>query len=308
MKNLVSVHRLASDNNVFLEFHPDFFLIKDRDTKSTLLEGPCRRGLYPLLPTPASKQVFGVNKVPLERWHGRLGHPSIPIVQRVVSSHKLPCLPFALNKDAVCDACQKGNSHQLPYPTSTSASSHPFELIFSDVWGAAPESAGRYKYYVSFIDDFSKFTWIYLLKHKYEVFEKFQDFQNLVERSFDRKIIAVQTDWGGEYEKLNSFFTRIGISHLVSCPHAHQQNGAAERKHRHIVEVGLFLLAHTHMPLKFWDEVFLAATYLINRTPSKVIDFETPLERLYNTKPDYASLRVFAFLVGLIFAHIITIN
>jgi histone deacetylase 1/2 len=74
------------------------------------------------------------------------------------------------------------------------------------------------------------------------------------------------------------------------------------------VEVGLFLLAHTHMPLKFWDEVFLAATYLINRTPSKVIDFETPLERLYNTKPDYASLRVFAFLVGLIFAHIITIN
>jgi histone deacetylase 1/2 len=176
------------------------------------------------------------------------------------------------------------------------------------VWGAAPESAGRYKYYVSFIDDFSKFTWIYLLKHKSEVFEKFQDFQNLVERSFDRKIIAVQTDWGGEYEKLNSFFTKVGISHLVSCPHAHQQNGAAERKHRHIVEVGLFLLAHTHMPLKFWDEVFLAATYLINRTPSKVIDFETPLERLYNTKPDYASLRVFAFLVGLIFAHIITIN
>jgi histone deacetylase 1/2 len=47
-KNLVSVHRLASDNNVFFEFHPDHFLIKDRDTKSTLLEGPCRKGLYPL--------------------------------------------------------------------------------------------------------------------------------------------------------------------------------------------------------------------------------------------------------------------
>jgi hypothetical protein len=64
------------------------------------------------------------------------------------------------------------------------------------VWGAALESAGRYKYYVSFIDDFSKFTWIYLLKYKSEVFEKFRDFQNLVERFFDQKIVAVQTDWG----------------------------------------------------------------------------------------------------------------
>jgi histone deacetylase 1/2 len=92
---------------------------------------------------------------------------------------------------------------------------------------------------VSFIDGYSKFTWIYLLKYKYEVFHKFQEFQTLVERLFNR---AMQTDWGGEYQKLNSFFNKIGIIHRVSCPHAHQQNGAAERKHRHIVEVGLSLL------------------------------------------------------------------
>jgi hypothetical protein len=61
---------------------------------------------------------------------------------------------------------------------------------------------------VSFIDDFSKFTWVYLLKHKSEVFHKFQEFQTLVERLFDRKIISMQTDWGGEYEKLNPFFTK----------------------------------------------------------------------------------------------------
>jgi histone deacetylase 1/2 len=290
-KNLVSVHCLASNNNVFLEFHPNFFLIKDRDTRSTLVEGPCRKGLYPL-PSTAPKQDFSINKVSLDRWHNRLGHPSFPIVERVLKNHKLSFSP-ELNKDVVCDACQKGKSHQLPYPVSTSVSSHPLELVFSDVWGAAPESAGCFKYYVSFIDDYSKFTWIYLLKYKSEVYEKFRDFQNLIERSFGRKILAVQSDWGGEYEKLHSFFTKIGISHLVSCPHAHQQNGPAERKHRHIVEVGLSLLAHAHMPLKFCDEAFLAATYLINRTPSRVISFSTPLERLYHTKPDYASLRVF---------------
>jgi hypothetical protein len=112
--------------------------------------------MYPLPSTPASsKQACGVNKVPLDRWHHRLGHPSFRIVEGVLRDHKLPC-SFDSNKDVVCDACQKAKSHQLPYPTSTSTSSHPLELVFSDVWGPAPESAGRSKYYVSFIDDFSK--------------------------------------------------------------------------------------------------------------------------------------------------------
>jgi len=103
----------------------------------------------------------------------------------------------------------------------------------------------------------------------------------------------MQTDWGGEYQTLNSFFAKIGITHLMSCPHTHQQNGAAERKHRHIVEVGLALLAHASIPLKFWDEAFLSATYLINRTPSRVIHNSTPLKRLFQHDPDYAFLRVF---------------
>src|SRR4051812_11335930 len=149
------------------------------------------------------------------------------------------------------------------------------------------------KNYVSFIDDFRKFTWIYLLKSKSEVLSIFQEFQKLVERQFNRKNIAVQSDRGGEYEKLNSFFQELGISHHVSCPHAHQQNGSAERKHRHIVEVGLSLLAAASMPLKFWDEAYLTAVRLINILPSRVIKNEAPTERLFHTKPDYAPLRIF---------------
>jgi histone deacetylase 1/2 len=193
----------------------------------------------------------------------------------------------------VCDACQQGKSHQLPYLVSSGVSKYPLELVFSNVWGHVPESVGRKKYYVSFIDDFSKFTWIYLLKFKSEVFQKFHEFQALVERLFDRKILAMQTDWGGEYHKLNSFFNKAGIAHHVSCPHAHQRNGSAERKHRHIVEVGLSLLAHASMPLKFWDEAFLSAAYLINRVPSKTIGNRTPLEVLFGQKPDYTSMRIF---------------
>jgi histone deacetylase 1/2 len=149
--------------------------------------------------------------------------------------------------------------------------------VFSDLWGPAPTFVGRYSYYVSFIDDYSKFTWIYLLKHKSEVFARFREFQSLVERQFNKKIRAVQSDWGGEYQSLNSFFKQIVIAHLVSCPHAHHQNGVAERKHRHIVEVGLTLVAHASMPLKFRDGAFLTAVFLINRLPTKVLNDETPL-------------------------------
>ena len=74
-------------------------------------------------------------------------------------------------------------------------STSPLDLVFSDVWGPALPSVGRFNYFVSFIDDYSKFTWIYLLRYKSEVFQCFHDFQSLVERQFNRKIRAMQTDW-----------------------------------------------------------------------------------------------------------------
>jgi hypothetical protein len=193
----------------------------------------------------------------------------------------------------VCDACMHAKSRQLPFPKSISVSTVPLELVFSDVWGLTPSSIGNHSYYVCFLDDFSKFTWIYLLKHKSEVFEKFHDFQAHDEHLFNSKILAIQTDWGREYHKLSSFFDRIGITHLLSCPHIHQQNGSAERKHRHIVEVGLALLAHASMPLKFWDGAFLIAIFLFNRLPTPVLSNASPLENLFDTKPAYTFLRTF---------------
>jgi histone deacetylase 1/2 len=125
------------------------------------------------------------------------------------------------------------------------------------------------------------------------VFARFREFQSLVERQFDRKIHAMQTDWGGEYQSLNSFFKQVGIAHHISCPHTHQQNGSAESKHRHIVEVGLTLLAHASMPLKFWDEAFLTVVFLINHLPTKVLQNKTPIFCLLGEEPDYTFLRTF---------------
>ena len=92
----------------------------------------------------AKKHVLSVTSPSLDRWHRRLGHPSSIIVSKIISQNKLPCVSLS-NNELVCDACQKGMSHQLPYPKSISESKFPLELIFSDVWGPAIETVGRKK-------------------------------------------------------------------------------------------------------------------------------------------------------------------
>ena len=101
---------------------------------------------------------------------------------------------------------------------------------------------------------------------------------------------------GGEYQSFTTLLQSSGIIHKVSCPHTHEQNGVAERKHRHIVESGLTLLAHASLPLKYWDEAFRTSVFLINRMPTPRLNLLSPLEVLFHTTPDYSSLRVFGCL------------
>lgn len=128
----------------------------------------CEGGLYPLkFSYNAQKTAFLGNRNSQDLWHQRLGHPSKSVVQLVLQQNNLP---FLKNDDEnVCNACQLAKSHQPPYSKSTHVSEIPLQLIFSDVWGPSFQSSGCSKYYVSFIDDYSKFTWIYLLNNKSDV-------------------------------------------------------------------------------------------------------------------------------------------
>jgi hypothetical protein len=89
------------------------------------------------------------------------------------------------------------------------------------------------------------------MSHKNDALPIFIKFQKYVERYFNLQIKSIQSDWGGEYRSLSTYIANCGISHRVFCPHTHQQNGAVERKHRHIVETGLALLYHASIPLRF---------------------------------------------------------
>lgn len=115
------------------------------------------------------------------------------------------------------------------------------------------------------------------------------------EKFLTSKIKQIQTDGGGEYTSHNfkNFLTQNGILHRITCPYTSQQNGIAERKHRHVIETSLALLAQSHLPPKFWVEAVNTAVYLIFRLPSSTIQFSSPYFKLYKAKPDYSLLRVF---------------
>jgi hypothetical protein len=136
-KNLVSIHRLAVDNSIFVEFHP-FFLIKDQKTKTVLLKGRCIGGMYPL-PLDEIKQACSAARCPISTWHIRLGQASNRVVEQIIRMHNLVSLQKSMN-NSICDACQQAKSYQLPYSNSMSNSKFPLELVYSDVWGPAPES------------------------------------------------------------------------------------------------------------------------------------------------------------------------
>ena len=112
-RNLLSVPKLTYDNNVFCEFHPFDLFIKDRDTRAVLLSGRLYQGLY-RLEHPGVSRVFSGVRVSSSQWHARLGHPATPIVRHVLRRHELPSVS-SNNDVAVCDACQQGKSHQLPF-------------------------------------------------------------------------------------------------------------------------------------------------------------------------------------------------
>jgi hypothetical protein len=162
------------------------FFVKYRDTREPILRGHCRGGLYEIK-APIIKQALNSVKVSRNTWHSRLGHLALQVVQHVLHRHDLPSIGESNKVTSVCDACQQGKSHQLPFSLSTRVTQSPLEIIYSDVWGPAQNSISGHHFYVSFVDAYSRFTWLYLLKHKSDVYNVFLQFQKHVERLLNRK-------------------------------------------------------------------------------------------------------------------------
>ena len=177
--NLLSVHQLTKDKNCKVTFDSNSFIIQDKASNKIMYRGLNSQGLYHLpiasnYSTPACHTAL----VTSSTWHHRLGHPSSSKLAHWNKNFKLGCN----NKDfqSLCTTCVS-KSHRLPLYLSNSTSNKPLSLIHSDVWGPFSTSKDGYHYYVLFIDDFSRFTWIYPLHQKSELFSKFLLFKSCTE-------------------------------------------------------------------------------------------------------------------------------
>ena len=172
----------------------------------------------------------------------------------------------------------------------------PLELVHSDVCGKVGEkSLSGGEYFVTFIDDYSRYVWIYILKKKCEVFPCFQKWKASVERMTGHKVKTLRSDNGGEYTSTDfgSYLINEGIRHELTVPHTPEQNGVAERSNRTLMESVCAMLADSKLPHKFWAEALSTAVFLLNRSPTKALQNITPYEACYSRKPDVSCLRIF---------------
>jgi len=253
-KPLLSVQKFCLENNVFFEFHSFVFYVKDLITKEVLLSGHSRDGLYIMSESSATSlpQAFltARRSTSADVWHRRLGHPSSRILRLLVSNKKVSCKSKQFHFD--CQACPLGKSSRLSLGPTGHKTSAPLELIYSDVWGPSPMlSSDGFRYFVIFVDAHTKYIWLFPLVAKSDVFTIFHQFQTQVERQFSVKIKYVQTDWGGEYQKLNTFFKSIGIHHHLICPHTHEHTQPPAHFYLHYFPHSLspLLFYHRFLPL-----------------------------------------------------------
>lgn len=281
-KNLLSIIKLTNDSPVDILFSNKFLSIHNHNTKEVIAKGRVEVGLYLLEQGNKAFIASLRNKsthASFEIWHNGIGHVAFDIVYLL---QNLGCLSLTsvLPKPDICSSCQISKSKCFPFDENYKRDTHVLDLIHCDLWGRTPiPSTDGYRYYVIFVDDYSRFTWFYPLKVKYDFTQILTNFLTFVQTQFSCKLKTFQSDGCIEFinQKSQQTFLTNGIHHRILCPYIPQQNGRAERKHRHITETNLAFLFIAHTPASFWVDAFTSAIYIINRLPAKIIDHKSPL-------------------------------
>jgi hypothetical protein len=259
-------------------------------------------GLYKLKGHPETAMTHAIENS-CELWHRRLAHINYKVLPYICKA--ITGLPkLKVDQEGMSNGCAQGKNIKNPFPKRDNKAEGALELIHSNMCGPMPSSSiSGYVYYVSFIDDYSRKTWIYFLKSKDEVFSKFKEFKALIENLSERKIKILRSDNGGEYtsKEFINFCRDVGIKRELTTPYNPQQNGVAERKNRTIMEAVKTMIHDQDLPMCLWAEATMAVVYVQNRLSHSALGFKTPEEMFTRKKLEVSHLKIFGCPV---FIHI----
>jgi len=266
----------------FFEFHADVCLVKCQGTNEILLQGKLKDGLY-MFPNLVQTAFYSAYTTAINTgsstyhlWHSRFGYHAQPRVIHQIM--KICNIPFTAKRE-LCESCVVGKSHQLPFNASQTIYSKPLQLVTPAINTPAINGA---THYISFVDA-ARYVWFYLIHTKSQALTVFKSFKLYVEKQTGFPLLSIQTDNGEEFLYFKSFLLSNGITHRLTCPHTHEPNGSVERKHRHIVDIGLTLLADSNLPMHFWGYAFTTVVSIINVLPTSVLNNQSPYYLLFNT-------------------------
>ncbi|KAL2252641.1 UNVERIFIED_CONTAM: Retrovirus-related Pol polyprotein from transposon TNT 1-94 [Sesamum indicum] len=227
-------------------------------------------------------------------WHSRLGHLNFNSIKRMMNLNLIPSQNIERNHK--CQVCVEAKQVRKPYQ-SIERDSEILDLVHTDICefnGVLTRDHKRY--FITFIDDCSRYCYVFLMKNKDEALDKFILFKNEAETQTGKKLKRLRSDRGREYEssKFNEYCQTFGIIHEETPPYSPSSNGMAERKNRTFKDMINSLLL-TRLPKYLWGEALNTACHILNRVPLKH-NTSTPFELWKGRKPSLKYFRVWGCL------------
>lgn len=250
-----------------------------------------------------NEELYSVREVKNKKgcihyFHRIFGHRNIESIKRMITEKLVTGIELTKCEkcESKCTVCFASKMTRKSFTKKgTKSTTKIFDLVHTDICGPMRTLTPQKKRYVlTFIDDFSRYTKIYLLNQKSQVTDKLIEFVNLVQTQFGSKPKKFNSDRGGEYlnATLGEYLDSEGIQYQFTSPYTPQLNGIAERKNRSLVEMVRCMLNEANLPQTFWGEAIMTANYLQNRMATSATN-KTPYEILHKRRPQMKDMEIF---------------
>ncbi|KAJ9545928.1 hypothetical protein OSB04_025635 [Centaurea solstitialis] len=255
-------------------------------------------GLYTVNLQDNSSKIYHISKRSKDiedqtyLWHCRLGHINKKRVELLLKGGFLGNFDYKFFDN--CESCLSGKMTKQPFNNENERATDLLEIIHTDVCGPFSHVArGGYRYFITFTDDFSRYGYVYLMRHKSESFERFKEFQNEVQNQLEKRIKFLRSDRGGEYlsDEFDNHLMECGIVSQLTPPYTPQMNGVSERRNHTLLDMVRTMMCHSTLPISFRGHALETAAHILNRAPTKSVE-KTPYELWKGKKPNISFLKI----------------